>query len=196
MSFPSDLDPALCLASDPVIQTRHGAVRDLATRLRAEASDDVDFARRAFEWVRDEIRHSLDVNDPRMTLTASEVLSAGVGLCYAKSHLLAAVLRAGGVPTALSYQRLREGEMYMVHGLVAVHLHGGWHRQDPRGNKPGVDARFSLDDECLAWPVDPAAGEVDYPRLFVEPAPSVVAALSTGEDVVAFVRAGGLPSAL
>lgn len=38
----------------------------------------------------------------------------------------------------------------MLHGLVAVRFHGAWHRQDPRGNKPGVEARFSLTGERLA----------------------------------------------
>ncbi|MBT2393298.1 hypothetical protein J7E87_28690 [Streptomyces sp. ISL-1] len=38
-----------------------------------------------------------------------------------------------------------------------------WIRLDARGNKEGVDARFSLDGEHLAWPVDPSQGEIDYP---------------------------------
>ena len=62
------------------------------------------FTRAAFEWVRDSIGHSYDVSDPRITLSATEVLEHRVGLCYAKSHLLAALLRAEGIPTGLCYQ--------------------------------------------------------------------------------------------
>jgi transglutaminase-like putative cysteine protease len=81
--------------------------------------------------------HSLDAGDPRVTVTAAQILIEGVGLCYAKSHLLIALLRSRGIPAGLCYQRLTDGDSgHMVHGLVAVHLDGGWHRQDPRGNKP------------------------------------------------------------
>ncbi|CAM5370161.1 hypothetical protein SHIRM173S_01475 [Streptomyces hirsutus] len=71
--------------------------------------------------------------------------SGAPGICYAKAHALAALLRAEDIPTALCYQ-----DLGVVHGLVAVRFHGAWHRQDPRGNKPGVDARFSLDGERRA----------------------------------------------
>lgn len=195
-SFNSDLQPTLCLGSDPIIERNHPAVRELATRLRSCAADDADFTRRAFEWVRDEIAHSLDTADPRVTVTASEVLDARVGLCYAKAHLLAAILRAEGIPTALAYQRLADGGMFMLHGLVAVYLDGAWHRQDPRGNKPGVQAEFSLAEEILAWPVDVSAGERDYPELFAAPAAVVVSALRSTDDIVRFVADGGLPTGL
>jgi transglutaminase-like putative cysteine protease len=84
----------------------------------------------------------MDARDRRVTLLSSEVLRERVGLCYAKSHLLVALLRSEGIPAGLCYQRLRSGDGYVLPGLVAVHLRGAWHRQDPRGNKPGIDARF------------------------------------------------------
>lgn len=69
-----------------------------------------------------------------------------------------------------------------MHGLVAVRFHGAWHRQDPRGNKPGVDARFSLEGERLAWVPDSASNEMDYPVLYAEPHPAVLAALRAAPD--------------
>ena len=51
-----------------------------------------------FEWVRDEIPHSKDISSDIVSCTASEVLKAGTGICFAKSHLLAALLRANGIP--------------------------------------------------------------------------------------------------
>lgn len=189
------LDPALCLGEDEVVETTHPAVMALAAELGAGSVSAEEFAERAFAWVRDEVHHSYDVGDPRVTVTASEVLEQRVGLCYAKSHLLTAVLRAGGVPAALAYQRLSHGDDHVLHGLVAVHLGGRWHRQDPRGNRPDIDARFSLGAERLAFPVDPDAGEVDYPDLHVEPAPAVLRVLRSVDDILS-VYDTGLPTAL
>jgi transglutaminase-like putative cysteine protease len=187
-------DPAQYLVGDDVVEVQAPAVRRLAAELRAVSADDEAFARAAFEWVRDRIAHSVDVQDTRVTLTATDVLAEGVGLCFAKSHLLAAVLRAGGIPTGFCYQRLAEGDAYLVHGLVAVHLNGAWHRQDPRGNKEGVNALFSLAGEQLAWPTD-SAGELDYPDVRVAPAPEVVACLRGATDALQLC-ATGLPSTI
>ncbi|MGI5177409.1 transglutaminase-like domain-containing protein [Dactylosporangium sp. CA-152071] len=187
------LDPYL--AGDEVVQADHPAVRAAATALR-EGRDDTGFARSAFEFVRDEVRHPVDAGDPRVTITAAEVLEQRVGLCYAKSHLLAALLRAEGVPAGLCYQRLATGDGgFVLHGLVAVHLDGRWHRQDPRGNKPGVDAQFSLAGPRLAFTVDPSAGECDYEPVFATPDPGVLAALRSTTDVLALC-AVGLPASL
>lgn len=161
------IDPALCLGADEVVESDAAEVVALGERLRRDAGpDDVEQARLAFEWVRDQVAHSFDVQDPRVTLSATDVLRERVGLCYAKAHLLAALLRSQGVPTALCYQSLADEATggIVLHGLVAVHLDGAWHRQDPRGNKPGVDAQFSLDDERLAFPIDPNAGDIDHPQ--------------------------------
>ncbi|MBT0767924.1 transglutaminase family protein [Kineosporia sp. J2-2] len=184
------------LAASAVVDHDHPAVRALAARHRAlYPADDEAYARSVFEWVRDEIRHSIDAQDPRITLTASQTLAEGVGLCFAKSHLLVALLRAEGVPAGFCYQRLTDdGDTFMLHGLIAVHLRGDWHRQDPRGNKPGVDARFSLTHEQLAWPIA-APGEQDYPGVRAEPAPQVVKALSEATDALE-LYAGDLPDEL
>ncbi|MGW5229513.1 transglutaminase-like domain-containing protein [Nocardia niigatensis] len=195
MSFApvSPLPPSAYLAADPIVEVEHPAVRALAREIRSRSGDDIDCARRAFEWVRDEVAHSYDARDSRVTLRASEVLEQRVGLCYAKSHLLAAVLRGQGIPTALCYQRLTHGDGHVLHGLVAVHLEDAWHRQDPRGNREDVAAEFSLGPERLAFPVDPGLGEVDYPQLYVSPADVVVDVLRRATDILA-VYDDGLPS--
>jgi transglutaminase-like putative cysteine protease len=190
------LAPADYLAGDEVIDLSHPSIKGLASSLRAEHGDDLSFARAAFEYARDGVRHSWDVQDPRVTLSASETLREGVGLCFAKAHLLTALLRAEGIPTGLCYQRLTDnGSTFNVHGLVAVHLQGSWHRQDPRGNKPGVNAQFSLTTEQLAWPVATELGEHNYPQLLVSCHPDVVRALREATDALALCRRG-LPSHL
>ncbi|MFD6355825.1 transglutaminase-like domain-containing protein [Nocardia tengchongensis] len=194
----SALAPAAYLAGDPIVKVDHPDVHALGDEIRARSRDDIDCARQAFEWVRDEVAHSFDARDPRVTLRASEVLEQRVGLCYAKSHLLAAILRGQGIPTALCYQRLTHGDGHVLHGLVAIHLEGEWYRQDPRGNRADISAEFSVGTERLAFPVDPQLGEIDYRRLYLDPAPVVVAALERTSDVLAVYDAGlptGLPAA-
>lgn len=185
--------PEAYLRDDPIVQRDAPEVRSLAASLADTASSPELFAEAAYEWVRDEISHSVDAQDPTVTLTASEVLDARVGLCFSKCHLLGALLRSKGIPAGLCYQRLQDGTGFVVHGLVAVYLRGAWHRQDPRGNKPGIDAQFTLDAERLAWRVEPTVGEVDYPRVFPAPAVEVVGALRGASDALELcVR--GLPS--
>jgi transglutaminase-like putative cysteine protease len=189
-------DPSAYLGADDVVQSDDAEIVRLARQLRAGAPDDAAFTRSAYEWVRDQVTHSVDAQDPTVTVTATEVLAARTGLCYAKSHLLAALLRAQGVPAGLCYQRLADGSgSHVLHGLVAVHLDGGWHRLDPRGNNANVDAQFSLGRERVAFVADPAEGEVDYPDIMARPAPAVLAALRGSDDVLELCRTG-LPAAL
>ncbi|NWF25677.1 transglutaminase family protein [Streptomyces sp. PKU-EA00015] len=181
------------LAADAAIDHGHPLVRETAAQLRADRSDAYSFAKAAYELVRDAIPHSVDSGDTRVTWRASDVLALGTGICHAKAHALAALLRAEGIPTALCYQRLTDddGSNPMIHGLVAIHLPGasGWMRQDPRGNIPGVvDAQFSTSGERLAWPVRPECSEVDYPILFAAPHPAVLTALQTAPDRPALWR--------
>ncbi|MEM9191504.1 MAG: hypothetical protein AAGF12_20190, partial [Myxococcota bacterium] len=55
---------------------------------------------------------------------------------------------------------------FELHGFNAVYLrgHDRWVRVDPRGNKPGVDAQFSLAEERLAFATDPSKGEAIDPK--------------------------------
>ncbi|MFD6422769.1 transglutaminase family protein [Streptomyces sp. NPDC060198] len=179
-----DLDAYL--ASDEAIDHQHPYVTETARRLGADTSDAYTYAEAAFTFVRDTIPHSADSGDLRVPWRASDVLATRNGICYAKSHALAALLRVAGIPAALCYQRLvdEEGDVPVVHGLVALRLPGRdrWARVDARGNRPGVDARFSLDHERLAWPVHPALGGVDYPVLYAAPHPEVLSTLRQARD--------------
>ncbi|MEU6009474.1 transglutaminase domain-containing protein [Streptomyces sp. NPDC047453] len=177
-------DLSAYLAADEVIDHEHPTVRETAARLAEGVADSYAYAWSAYEFVRDGIPHSQDAGDPRVTWRASDVLRLRTGICYAKAHALAALLRAEDIPTALCYQRLAhdEGGGHVVHGLVAVRFNGAWHRQDPRGNKPGVDARFSLAGERLAFVPEPKSNEMDYPVLYAEPHPVVLAALRAAPD--------------
>lgn len=176
---PETSDLTAYLAADKVIDHDHPLVRETAAKLRAAAPELHDYAKAAFEFVRDSIPHSDDSGDLRVTWRASDVLKSRTGICYAKSHALVALLRAEGIPAGLCYQVLG-----VVHGLVAVRLpgHDRWARQDPRGNKPGVDAQFSLGEERLAWAPDPAEGEFDYPTVYAATPPAVLECLQQATD--------------
>ncbi|MFJ8309935.1 MULTISPECIES: transglutaminase domain-containing protein [unclassified Streptomyces] len=174
------------LAADEVIDHGHPIVRETAARLKSGAADTYSYAEAAYEYVRDVIPHSQDSGDLRVTWRASDVLAQRTGICCAKSHALAALLRAEAISAALCYQRLADddGSNPLVHGLVAVRLPGmdAWARLDARGNKPGVDAQFSLDPERLAWKARPEFSEVDYPVLYDVPHPAVMSALKAAPD--------------
>ncbi|MFI1765870.1 transglutaminase domain-containing protein [Streptomyces sp. NPDC020800] len=172
------------LAADEAVDHHHPVVRQAAARLAEGVADSYAYARAAYEFVRDAVPHSADAGDPRVTWRASDVLEQRTGICHAKAHALAALLRAEDIPTALCYQRLMhdDGSGHAVHGLVAVRFRGAWHRQDPRGNRQGVDAQFSLDGERLAWIPDWKSNEVDYPVLYAEPHPAVLGALQSAPD--------------
>lgn len=178
------------LAADDVVDHGHPAIRAQASALRPASGDPVERARAAFLFVRDEVDHVIDAGDPRVTWRASDVLRERVGICYAKAHLLAALLRAQGIPVGFCYQ-----ELSALHGLNAVYLHGKWARLDARGNRTGARGEFSLDDEKLAWPVDSACGERDLPEIHPAPAPAVVDFLKTARPGPGWYETG-LPTTL
>jgi transglutaminase-like putative cysteine protease len=142
-------------------------------------SDPKDIIRQCFEFVRDDIKHSWDYKLDPVTCKASVVLKYGTGYCYAKSHLLAALLRANGIPTGLCYQRLTITDVppFCLHGLNAVYFEDiGWYRIDARGNKEGVTAEFCPPKEKLAFPII-TQGESDLPEILAEPLPVVIKVL-------------------
>ncbi len=170
------------LQSTAVIDWQHPEVVNHARSLASGCEGPAEIIRRCFAWVRDEIKHSHDHGLQPVTCSASEVLRVGSGICFAKSHLLAALLRANGIPTALCYQRLRcddEGTAFSLHGLNAVHLpEYGWYRIDARGNRADVNAQFTPPIERLAFQVS-ASGEAEIPGFFADPLPEIVAALTS-----------------
>lgn len=146
--------------------------------------DSPDPSAYSYEFVCDVVPHSQGSGDPRVTWRASGVLRRRTGVCYAKAHALAALPRAEDVPAVVCCRRPAhdEGGGCAVHGPVAVRFNGTWHRQDPRGNQPGVGARFSLAGERLASVPDPESNELDYPVLYAEPHPAVPTTLEAAAD--------------
>lgn len=166
------------LRATSVIDWDDGAMSTQATILKHEQP--IQTARACFEFVRDQIKHSRDYEMDPATWRASDVLRHRTGYCYAKSHLLAALLRANGLPAAFCYQRLSindDGPPYSLHGFNAVYLPEiGWYRMDARGNKTGVNAQFTPPVERLAFKLQ-TPDEFEFENLLPDPVEAVLNAL-------------------
>ncbi|WP_286167032.1 GNAT family N-acetyltransferase [Clostridium sp. D33t1_170424_F3] len=183
--------------TDPLIQAQ-------AESIFRDCGGELEKINAAFLFVRDEIPHSGDLRSRRVTRTASEALRYREGICYAKSALLAALLRSTGIPAGICYQRLTRGDTpetgYCIHALNAVYLSGWdrWVRLDARGNTGVKNAQFYMDDplrEQVAFPVRPAYDEKDYTEIYAEPLPAVMQTLERYEDCREML-AHGLPQSL
>ena len=169
------------LESTEYIDWEHPEVLAQAKSLAEGAAQPVEIAKNCFEFVRDEIKHSSDYQINPVTCRASDVLKHGTGYCYAKSHLLAALLRVNNIPAGLCYQRLTLSDIptFCLHGLNAVYLPNiGWYRIDPHGNMEGVDTQFTPPFEKLAYKPN-IDGEADLPEVWPDPLPQIIKALRT-----------------
>lgn len=176
------------LRTSEVIDWSHTEIINLVEKIASghetstaiTSSHTLRIAKACFEWVRDEIHHSFDYQMNPVTCRASDVLKYKTGYCFAKSHLLAALLRANQIPAGFCYQRLSiddRGAPYSLHGFNAVHLPEiGWYRVDARGNKAGVDAQFTPPLERLAFNLR-FPEEADFQVVLAEPLPIIVEAL-------------------
>ncbi|MFW5442706.1 MAG: transglutaminase family protein [Methylococcaceae bacterium] len=173
------------LKASPIINCNHPEIIALAQQLAEGQHSDNSISKLCFEWVRDNIKHSFDFKLNPVTCCASDVLKYKTGYCYAKSHLLAALLRANNIPTGLCYQRLSiddNGSPYCLHGLNAVFLQDyGWYRIDPRGNKDNIDAQFVPPHEQLAFNSKDKL-EIDFQEIWPEPLPIVVETLQRNHN--------------
>lgn len=172
------------LKNTEVINWKHPDILSKAKCLAANKSSHDQIAKSCFEWVRDNIKHIGDYNIQTVSCSATEVLNSSSGICYAKSHLLAALLRANSIPAGFCYQRLSiddNGEPYCLHGLNAVNLSKiGWYRIDPRGNREGINAQFAPPIEHLAFSIQHKE-EIDFPQILADPLPIVIEALNKYE---------------
>lgn len=151
---------------------------------------EIEIVNNIYRYVRDEISHSADIEGKVITCKASEVIKYKQGICYAKSHLLTAMLRFLGYPTGLCYQKLilddDKAAYIVLHGINAVYLKeiDRWIRLDARGNKEGINAQFSIENEKLAFPVRKEKGEEDIWIIFSKPDSNVIKSLNKYADPI------------
>lgn len=171
-----------------VVDYNHPLIKEKVKELFSRSLNEIEIVKIAFDYVRDNIAHSNDIQSARVTCKASEVLYYKEGSCYAKSNLLAAILRSKGIPTGFCYQRLTKGDTpdtgYCIHALNAVYLKTleRWIRLDARGNKEGVNAQFSIEEEKLAFPIRKKYDEKEYPIIYTKPNANTITVLKQNSD--------------
>lgn len=164
------LDDYLCELAE--VDYSNPIIRAKSNELFNPLQTEIEKVKIAYEFIRDEISHTWDVQSKRVTCNASEVLTFKEGICYAKSNLL------------MLFNTPDKG--YCIHGLNAVFFHSlnKWIRLDSRGNKVGIDAQFSLDKERLAFPIRQEFDEIDYPLIYVRPHPKTIAVLKEHKNAI------------
>lgn len=111
------------LTPAPGIQCEHPEVFKLARSLARGAANDVQAARRLFEFARDSVRYSVYV--PFWELEhylALNTIARGFGYCVQKSALLCALARSLGIPSRLSFADIQN---HQVRGALAEALPQG-----------------------------------------------------------------------
>ncbi|MEC0303238.1 transglutaminase-like domain-containing protein [Terribacillus saccharophilus] len=178
------------LIESDVIDFLHPLIKEKVSELISSQMSESDIVRVLFNYVRDSIAHSWDIQSQQVTCKASEVLTYEEGICYAKSNLLAAMLRSVNIPTGFCYQRLTLFDTpekgYCIHALNGVYIKSlnKWIRLDARGNKPGIQSEFSLDEERLAFRINGQYDEIDYPIIYGEPNAKTIHTLETNKDAL------------
>ena len=157
------------LSETECIDYNNSVIQEKVRELKLNSDSQLKYIENAYKFVRDEISHSWDIKSEVVSRKASEVLINRTGICWTKSSLLAALLRANGIPSGFSYQFLTRAddnvdEGYIIHALNTVFISelNKWIRLDARGNKESVHADFCLDEEKLAFSIRSELGEVDY----------------------------------
>lgn len=146
---------AASLAATPVVDADHPDVQAFA-REHARGRADTERAVALNLAVRDLVRYDpyhCDLSVPG--IRASTALQRQAGWCVPKAALLAAVLRASGIPARLGYadvrnhmstERMRQTmktDLFIWHGYVDIWLNGRWLKATPAFNL-SLCQRFGL----------------------------------------------------
>lgn len=163
----------LFLTATEYIDYTAQAVRETIKALFADDMSDIQKAQTAYNFVRDEIKHSFDCNTTAITAKASDALKYKTGICHAKANLLAALLRSQEIPTGFYFEHLTladdDSMGYCLHAFNAAYLAGHWVKLDARGNKTGINAEFSLEQPVLAYPPRKEYDEYFFPGIYANP---------------------------
>jgi len=135
------------LSSTYFIEKDHPLIRDFAEKHSQNKNTDKEKAISIYYAVRDSIRYNpYSIEFPKETMKASTILEKGYGYCVAKAVVLAACLRAQGIPARLGFadvknhlvtQRLKElmgTDTFIYHGFTDIFLNGKWLKTTPAFN--------------------------------------------------------------
>ncbi len=168
---PAITGPEGCLAATDVIDSGHPLI---VARAASVSGTPMEKAQALFAMVRDGVRYDFTPKlESRDSWRASNTLERGKGFCQQKAVLLAALLRAAGIPSAICFQHIRDHKLLdtrfaallpdgiiAFHGLAAVWSGAQWLRIDPSldGGLVGI-RRYRLTEfdgvnEALLHPTD------------------------------------------
>lgn len=172
------------LGADEIIDYNNHAIIEQADTLFGAAKDKTDFIRLAYEYVRDNIPHSADIGMSSIPYVASDVLNQKHGVCFAKAHLLAAILRCKDVPSGFCYQKVilneEQPEKLAYHGISGVYIEelNRWIRLDA-----GTGGEFSLKEEHLVFQIREEKGEKDSYMIYPVPDRNVIECLQRSQSL-------------
>jgi len=167
------MDFLIFLVKNKYVDFSSPIIKKKADELFHSVNNDIRKAKIAYEYVRDEIPHSFDINAKIITAKASDVLKYQTGICHAKANLLAALLRSQNIPAGFCFQHLTLADDdslgYCVHCYNAVFVDNHWIKVDARGNTKGINAQFSLVEPILAFPVRAEYDEYSWRGIYANP---------------------------
>ena len=164
-----DLDDYL--KSDDIIDFDDPSIEEAVEQLTEGLKDSISKAQAIYEFVRDQIFHSFQINATSITLKASEVLEKGHGICYAQAHLLAALMRGAGIPAGLCYRIDQDEGRPVIHGYNAIHIDGidKWIFLDASIKPDESPTPFNIDWDTLELTANKGFGEHDDPTVYINP---------------------------
>lgn len=122
-------------------------VRELAQSLTSTERTDTDNAVSLFYWVRDKIQYDVyNVSHDPADFKASAVIKKKSGWCVPKAVVLAALVRAAGIPSRLHFadiqnfqitdktREMLKTDIFYYHGYTEIYLDKKWMKATPAFN--------------------------------------------------------------
>jgi len=167
----SEMD--IYLRATEIIDSDSHRIRETALRLTARLTEEGARAQALFYFVRDKIHYNVYMLSTfREDFRASATLERGKGYCVQKAVLLAALARAGGIPSRLAFARIVNHKMpaelkaqtgieeFPSHGYTQLFVKGRWTSVTPAFDRgmcerigvPSCD--FDGERDAVLAPVD------------------------------------------
>ncbi|HHU90859.1 MAG TPA: transglutaminase domain-containing protein [Clostridiaceae bacterium] len=184
---PDKSDISNYLENSDIIDFDHPLVSQTAEQLTYGLKDNLSKAREIYKFTRDHIFNSFEINATSVTRTASEVLDKGHGICFAKSHLLAALMRASDIPAGFCYQILydEDFERLIVHGFNGVFIEelDKWFRIDTCLHVDVNDWEFDPFKDSATKTIREEIGEYDDFTIYHVPNKKILKILTAADTL-------------
>lgn len=184
---PDNPDFSDYLECNDIIDYDNLLVQHTANQLTNGLSDNISKVSVIYEFTRDHVFHSFQIDVTSITIKASEVLDQGHGTCFAKAHLFAALMRAAGIPAGFCYQIRYDNnfERLVVHGFNGVYIEEleKWVRIDSCMNIDDADGSFDLIKEHTVQTINKNLGEEDDYIVYSSPSKRILKLFSNSETL-------------